>query len=414
MMLGSQAWADVDFGTEEVVNTTTTWTFNDYTTGSYYTTNKAWNVSEKLYARSIESRGFTITELSEGQQLAFSDGYVVRVTKFAASNSGVNIGSTSTTKTAGTANTSDTTPAFAFNASVAGTCYVYFKGIKASTEPAVNASLCRIYFAGSSDTKPGSKASTEVTDEDVYYEVKYTSTEAGAFFITSARNSCEIYAIRFVPTSEKKDKWIYIGSTGYATFSYGSGHYTTPDGLSVYGAKASSDGTVVELIPAVNIKKMSGYILKGTPNTNYYLTSTSTAPTNPSGNELQYASGGGTKTFSVDSDGKDSENKYNYILAAEGGVAKFFVVKNGTTLASGKAWLKTSTQLTPTSEARGISIVFADETTGIETVQTSRNNENGSLQGKASEVEFYNLKGQRVAQPTKGLYVVNGKKVIIK
>ena len=26
----------------------------------------------------------------------------------------------------------------------------------------------------------------------------------------------------------------------------------------------------------------------------------------------------------------------------------------------------------------------------------------------------YNLAGQRVAQPTKGLYIVNGKKVIIK
>ena len=27
---------------------------------------------------------------------------------------------------------------------------------------------------------------------------------------------------------------------------------------------------------------------------------------------------------------------------------------------------------------------------------------------------YYNIKGQRVAKPTKGLYIVNGKKVIIK
>ncbi len=27
---------------------------------------------------------------------------------------------------------------------------------------------------------------------------------------------------------------------------------------------------------------------------------------------------------------------------------------------------------------------------------------------------FYNIAGQRVAQPTKGLYIVNGKKVVIK
>ena len=43
--------------------------------------------------------------------------------------------------------------------------------------------------------------------------------------------------------------------------------------------------------------------------------------------------------------------------------------------------------------------------TGIETL----NVENGTLNG-----EVYNLAGQRVAQPVKGLYIVNGKKVIIK
>ena len=27
---------------------------------------------------------------------------------------------------------------------------------------------------------------------------------------------------------------------------------------------------------------------------------------------------------------------------------------------------------------------------------------------------FYNLNGQRVVQPTKGLYIVNGKKIVVK
>ena len=44
------------------------------------------------------------------------------------------------------------------------------------------------------------------------------------------------------------------------------------------------------------------------------------------------------------------------------------------------------------------------ETTGIETVKASQ-----KMNG-----EFFNLAGQRVAQPTKGLYIVNGKKVIMK
>jgi hypothetical protein len=44
------------------------------------------------------------------------------------------------------------------------------------------------------------------------------------------------------------------------------------------------------------------------------------------------------------------------------------------------------------------------ETTGISNVNRETINNN----------RYFNLSGQRVAQPTKGLYIVNGKKVIIK
>ena len=48
---------------------------------------------------------------------------------------------------------------------------------------------------------------------------------------------------------------------------------------------------------------------------------------------------------------------------------------------------------------------FADETTGIETTMKSSNETRG---------EVYNLQGQRVVKAQKGLYIVNGKKVIMK
>ena len=58
-------------------------------------------------------------------------------------------------------------------------------------------------------------------------------------------------------------------------------------------------------------------------------------------------------------------------------------------------------------DARALSIVFEDEgeTTAISEVRGLKADERD---------EFYNLKGQRVAQPTKGLYIVNGRKVVIK
>ena len=56
------------------------------------------------------------------------------------------------------------------------------------------------------------------------------------------------------------------------------------------------------------------------------------------------------------------------------------------------------------SGARALTFEFDDNTTAIEAVKTQ----------KIANGEYFNLAGQRVAQPTKGLYIVNGKKVIIK
>ena len=68
-----------------------------------------------------------------------------------------------------------------------------------------------------------------------------------------------------------------------------------------------------------------------------------------------------------------------------------------------KAYLPIPTaNITPGSR---ISMVFEDETTGINDVRSEMDEVNG---------EVYNLNGQRVKNPGKGLYIVNGKKVIMK
>ena len=59
--------------------------------------------------------------------------------------------------------------------------------------------------------------------------------------------------------------------------------------------------------------------------------------------------------------------------------------------------------LTAVSGAR--EITFEDETTGLTDVSSKTSDGRG---------ECFNLAGQRVAQPTKGLYIVNGRKVVIK
>ncbi len=70
------------------------------------------------------------------------------------------------------------------------------------------------------------------------------------------------------------------------------------------------------------------------------------------------------------------------------------------TLQSGKAYLKVATSEAP---AR-LGFVFDNEASGINSVNSEIMTDN----------RFYDMQGRRVAQPTKGLYIVNGKKVLIK
>lgn len=93
----------------------------------------------------------------------------------------------------------------------------------------------------------------------------------------------------------------------------------------------------------------------------------------------------------------DASTTY-YYLASD----KFHQATSGT-LQSGKAYLK----LTSSTPAPELNITVADGddiSTGIDNIKAN----------DAQNGEVYNLNGQRIAQPTKGLYIVNGKKIIIK
>ena len=100
----------------------------------------------------------------------------------------------------------------------------------------------------------------------------------------------------------------------------------------------------------------------------------------------------------------DGSGNTNFILTTNKGASatpKFFKVNtDGNTVAVGKAYLQIPSENVGAHEY----FWFEDETTGIEAAKAAQ-----KMNG-----EFFNLAGQRVAQPTKGLYIVNGKKVIFK
>ena len=58
------------------------------------------------------------------------------------------------------------------------------------------------------------------------------------------------------------------------------------------------------------------------------------------------------------------------------------------------------------NEMGGLSEPSEAGTTGIKTVESSKLNVESSI--------IYDLQGRQVTNPTKGLYIVNGRKVVIK
>lgn len=87
-----------------------------------------------------------------------------------------------------------------------------------------------------------------------------------------------------------------------------------------------------------------------------------------------------------------------YVLRGE----NFVWVKDPGTIAGGKCYLKVAKTAAP---APSLSFVDGEGTTGIENI---------AQPSTLSNQPIYDLNGRRVAQPTKGLYIINGKKVILK
>ena len=101
----------------------------------------------------------------------------------------------------------------------------------------------------------------------------------------------------------------------------------------------------------------------------------------------------------------DNIRAFNINTADSRNPIGFYKVKNNVTNIPGnKAFLVlTSTE----AQAKSFVLEFEDGgTTGIETIENSKNSTEDGV--------YYDLQGRRVENPTRGIYIVNGKKVVIK
>ena len=106
-----------------------------------------------------------------------------------------------------------------------------------------------------------------------------------------------------------------------------------------------------------------------------------------------------TSNLLLVSDGNVTGDGTIFVLAVEGGQPGFAPLANGKTLSDGKAYLKVD-------NASGAKINFViDDATDIRGIESTVDFSDG---------DWYNLQGVKVTNPQRGIYIHNGKKVVIK
>ncbi len=229
-------------------------------------------------------------------------------------------------------------------------------------------------------------------------------------FRVNASNHATIKSIKLLSYADSYGYiTVNIGDSGYATWSSTKNYDFATAGIQAYYASAIAPGTVT-MTPMDITWNYQGYILKATKGGDYDVLES----LNPDGsyypNPNYLKSNTTEKSIAASTDGK-----YHYIFAWDKSNVSsvgFYKLTADHTLDANKAYLETDTDIAPAAAGgkRSVSLDFGDGTTAIFDVFQDETRQN-TTQGDGC---YYTLQGVRVEKPTKGLYILNGKKVLVK
>ena len=182
---------------------------------------------------------------------------------------------------------------------------------------------------------------------------------------------------------------VSVSEAGFATYATTNNVVVPEDeNVKVMTVKVNTEGTAVELneVKAGTVIPANTGILVKAAKGNYNFVVTSTEGEALTSNDLKAA------TADEASDGA----KY-FALTKIGEKVGFALVENGVVIPAGKAYLEV---------AKGTSAKFFGldgEATGINSVKTAK-----------ADGAYYTLEGVKTTKPVKGLYIHNGKKIVVK
>lgn len=164
-----------------------------------------------------------------------------------------------------------------------------------------------------------------------------------------------------------------------------------PADVKVYTAKVNEDKSAVVLteVSAGSVIAKGTPVLVGAEEGSYNFAATADEATTVADNDLKAAA-----------DDTKGDGATIYALVEQDGKAVFAPLKEGVAVSLGHAYL----ELPAASATRFYSIQFGGETTGINEVNAAAK----------ADGAYYTLQGVKTSKAAKGIYIHNGKKVVIK
>ena len=216
-------------------------------------------------------------------------------------------------------------------------------------------------------------------------DADFCSTEASYTFTTNSNNA-GTYTAYFEEATDIVVTANPAGDAYWATFYAENGNYQAPEETEVYTVTLSGTTLTTNKIADGIVKSGQGVVLKATKG-NLTMTKTETKPAGDfEGNSLK-----GTLT-------QINGNGSIYVLNTGSKGTGFYKLDENGRLAKNKAYLEYSG-----ADAR--EFFLFDEATAISAPLVNSEEVNS---------EVYDLQGRRVKNAAKGVYIVNGRKVVIK
>ena len=237
----------------------------------------------------------------------------------------------------------------------------------------------------------GETSQTIKTESTLYFDIASPSAGADVTFSTAAKEMDIISITLYTATGLTLET--SANMDGWRAFYDATQDYTLDANTKAYVVRAKS-GTenVVELtkLDVTAIPHGEPVILKTSAGDHKMVLTKTTGVASLGTNLLDVTDG--------------THNYDCYRLGYKSGTGVAFYKFTATKPAAGIVYLDPE-YINLSAGARELTISFADDdVTAIEAVKVQN----------VAKGEYFNLAGQRVAQPTKGLYIVNGKKVVIK